>query len=273
MKIAIIGKAKTGTTAIHAAVSGSAPAPQHVLFEPKTPEEIRPALEGSEPVTAKVIFEHWKNRLPELAEMLEAGGSAAFDKVVFIKRDPRDEIVSRMLYFVFPMFEQGNINRDQMERWKAVLQAKDNDKNLPFRDICKKFSDIFSVDIESNVLMHAVEDTKIYQEFLTSVNMPFHVIFYEDFIDDDLKNLSKYLGYNVRKYNVQPEFARVRRTAGYGDWKNMMTESDVQFLRAASGSIFSDFGYWDWRCGCAVDNNTSYAGYVERIVGSKFAKY
>lgn len=269
MKIAIIGKAKTGTTAIHAAIAGSAPGPQRVLFEPKTPDEIRPALAQGEPVTAKIIFEHWKQRLPELADLLEGRDPAAFDKIVFIKRDPRDEIVSRMLYFVFPLMQQGGIREEQIKRWRDVLYAKDKNCDITFRNICKQFYEIFGIDIEKNVLNHAIEDTRTYQNFIKSIHQQYFMISYEAFIDDNLGDISSYLEFHVQKYDVNPEYAQVRRTAGYGDWKRMMTPSDIEFFKGMAGNALKEFGYENWDTTDSPETKTSYADYVDRIVGSQ----
>src|SRR5215210_8065320 len=103
MRVVIYGLAKSGTTALFYLVKGALAPDAVCLFEPRAfdPRALRPRqlarLLGRvrEPdVLAKV--------LPfRPSEPADAASFSGFDKQILIVRDPRDRVVSRLLYGVY----------------------------------------------------------------------------------------------------------------------------------------------------------------------------
>jgi hypothetical protein len=86
MKILIAGLAKTGTTGLLYLIANSLGRSRKLLFEPKVcPPEAK--ADGGD-IVAKVL----------LGRQLDAGSFAHFDKKITIFRDPRDRMVSSILY-------------------------------------------------------------------------------------------------------------------------------------------------------------------------------
>src|SRR3989344_2209096 len=88
--ILILGFSKTGTTALYYKLLNSLPANTKGLFEPK---QFVPELEDDKrPLLAKVIVDSYLNN--------DIDSFNNFDKKILIIRDPRDRLISMLLYFL-----------------------------------------------------------------------------------------------------------------------------------------------------------------------------
>src|SRR5262249_54419578 len=96
----VVGLAKTGTTVVARTLQRTLQIPSFCM-EPKDLKEVeRPA--NCDRLVVKIIFDHWLDRLDELARACGGGGTALVPTVIFVVRDPRDELVSRLHYFLTP---------------------------------------------------------------------------------------------------------------------------------------------------------------------------
>ena len=89
MRILIAGLAKTGTTALLYLLKNSLPSVDEVLFEPKTCDA--DWLAGHPNALAKVILD----------KQLRVADFMAFERKITIVRDPRDRLISALLYGQF----------------------------------------------------------------------------------------------------------------------------------------------------------------------------
>ena len=117
--VLVMGKAKTGTTVISKTIQKSLPGEVEYHLEPRKTDFFASAklLQRDCSHVVKVLFEHWGNR-PNLRYAIVYGETGvAFEKVVFIVRDLRDELISRLLYWARPHSRNSILKDQQIEQW------------------------------------------------------------------------------------------------------------------------------------------------------------
>lgn len=235
MRCLIAGAAKTGTTALLYAVAEAMG--QEGGAAPAVYMEERIATFGALPAhaAAKVIFEQEGG-----AALADFG--AAFDRRILLIRDPRDTLVSRLLYLV--------ANRPALlgdlpylRSFGAELRAKQRDP------AALALLDLAPLRAPSAVLDIALAATRDLAAFAQRHRDDWFVLRYDDLVGGQLDALSAYLGMPVRAGTpVDPTYARVARTKATGDWRHWFTASDVAQLRPLFEPVMRDLGYADdWR--------------------------
>ena len=103
LNVLVMGPAKTGTTVISKTIQHSLPGAQYHL-EPKRALffERGAHLRSKSSQVVKIIFEHWAQAPRLRSAIVHNELSLKFDKLVAIVRDPRDELLSRMMYVIHP---------------------------------------------------------------------------------------------------------------------------------------------------------------------------
>jgi len=234
--ILVCGAQKSGTTALLYSIAAALGGPQRIHFEPGAPEHV--SLGGAAHNLCKMV--------------LGAGAIDAFipifprfDKRVFIVRDPRDVLVSRLLYMVR---DQSFIfDPERLQRLLTALAQKEaNVDALDVVDLARLIGELEGQPdyLERSIDM-ALQPMRVWQQ----VGEHFHRLRYEDFVGGDTDALARYLGFSVSS-NVQvPEWVqRVGRTKSGGDWRNWFTANDVDTLRERFAPYLEFFDYpdeWD----------------------------
>jgi len=232
VKILIAGLPKSGTTALFYRIKNSLHPGARLLFEPGHYEEL--PEDGRRTVLAKALLDK---------EGSLKNGYSAFDRKVLMIRDPRDLIVSDLLY----------------SSWSA-----------PFREDRNKLAEFIGLLRRKEVFPHQVSvldilelrarlngqpsprKTRIYSRKFSGA-AAFHdasgnykLFRYEDMIDGKFADLEEALGF---KLDGRPEegetLARVARTRGYGDWKNWFLKEDVDYFRPMLSEYMKRYGYPD----------------------------
>lgn len=232
MKYLILGNAKSGTTALFYAIASSIGDAKHYFEEPLSSLQSMPAN-----AIAKILFETVNPHEIDICNQL-------FEKKVAIFLDPRDNLVSRLLYSVAAKPIASNDDLiikliDLVER----KQKSPSDVNLT--EIIHLLQGDKGVE---QFINEALDSFKKLREFIKKSNGWF-LLSYESFIDRDLNALSKYLGITVNKdFYITKEYSRVTRTKLYGDWKNWFTPGDINLIRpmikdALAGTLYDD----DWQ--------------------------
>src|SRR5688500_13798519 len=127
MRILIAGQAKSGTTALYYALKQTLPRKYTCLFEPHSTT----AAAGDRHVLAKVLIN----------PTLRPDAFETFDRKILIVRDPRDNLVSRLLYAVFDreFFADDGKVRVFVER----LERKRRDPaGVPLRELLQVLGDL-----------------------------------------------------------------------------------------------------------------------------------
>lgn len=271
MRILVVGKAKTGTTLIShllaSSLSGS-----RVLMEPKSSLEFyKNVIPFGGDEIFKIIFEHFISKLPELSEIINNDKQEnSVDKLVFIKRDVRDEMVSRLMFFSRAL-PPNELQAPNWRKWISLLEEKERSPaDQSFYSLCCKFQELFAINAWENVLMH-VREAVVFDEFIEKqVKRDFFTIRYESVVKNDTKDLSDYVGAKIAKRAEEirlGDLEYTKRTGSFDNWRRYFTDDDVEILRPILTSELNDDCYDDWRLerpGALPAEH--YSGYVERMV-------
>lgn len=265
VKILVIGKAKTGTTVVANTIKESLPK-SRLVMEPKSPREllITSGADKDNSVT-KVIFEHWDQR-PRSRNALVNGELIPFDKVVFILRDPRDELVSRLVYFVVAWNDRNPGNDDKVGQWIGLLKRKErNPSSISLLEMAKHRDAIFG-----GQFMKSLNLVRVYSDFLARRPVNSFVVRYEDFVRNNRKELEDYLelGPLLPASGLPDHYTR--RTASFGNWKCFLLQEDVDYIQSKFGKAIEECGYADWNLETASSLDAEhYSGYVEKLLAKR----
>jgi hypothetical protein len=243
--VLVIGKAKTGTTFLAKAIQNSLD-DCSLVMEPKDAAFIfdRYGVEPSGNEVAKLIFEHWTTKSNLMSALLADELPIKFSKKVIIVRDPRDELVSRLLYLVKPLRDQGKLNEENLPAWLQTLRdLETGDNTVSFLDLIKKADELFKTDFLASFLIYLDKFSSYYDSKPNSV----FAIRYEDLIDHRIDHLETYLGFKVNFDIAEDEYIkRTKRSSSYDSWKAFFRAEDVEYFQPILQGFMEKIGYKDW---------------------------
>ena len=256
----IVGAAKSGTTAVFYAVAKTLPNPILFFEEPLNSLGALPTV-----AVAKTVFlEH------ETEAVIREVGKA-FDKRIAIIRDPRDNLVSRVLYEIA---DRPDLLRDDtvIGKLMASLERKQNsprgvDLLYLIRLLCPD-ADAF--------IEEALSCSARMGRFIESNKADWFVLRYEDFVAGAVQELSAYVGSGVdHRITVDEQYQRVARTRSSGDWRNWFTETDIALLKSRIQPVMMQLGYGsDWALSDSpVIPPEHGAAYLKRLVDERRRQY
>lgn len=276
MKIVIFGLARSGTTALFYKIKTSLPPHTVCLFEP--------LLFDPRAVNMKRIKSLlFHRREPDvLAKVLpfrpndpaDTDSFSVFDKQILIVRDPRDRLISRLLYGVY--HSDFCRHDDKVKTFLEALEQKEADsRSVPVKILLAIFADLngekFSLD--EWVAAHSHHAIRKPLDFHNR-HQDMFLFKYEDLVDQKFGCLEEYLGLTLNgKASVAAEFSRVTRTKGYGGWRDWLTPEDVEYLRPVLQPFLNRFyPKADWELSPSPLIPAEYSSrYVERIVNDRRA--
>jgi Sel1 repeat len=239
-KIEIIGNAKTGTTGLFNSVRAPLRAKYPdalLLFEPRTSSLGRLSRHNVPfSLLAKAMVN--KNGI--------AIGYKAFTHHVLISRDPRDTLVSQLLYLPLQPYGVRSAGQKRLDEMLSLLHDKERDPaSHSFREVFERSIALMDRDkewtwekyLERFDVAERISDR--YECFLFK---------YEDFTDNRLDALSSYLGLHVEPIvpdSVEVQNGHVVRSATHGEWRNWFVADDVEFFRPLFKRYMDTFGYDD----------------------------
>lgn len=236
MKILIAGLPKTGTTALLYLIANSIGKEPLLLFEPKVCPVGLESKNGD--VLAKVL----------IRPGLSANSFAHFERKITIFRDPRDLIVSGLLY---SQYHASYLNDDGRVRiMRECLERKESSpSSVPIREILEVIGKV--TGNPDRAVKHRENMGKMlarFDDYVATIVDGF-LYQYEDFVSGKYGSLERYLGIPMSgTAEVPDKLKRVARTKGYGDWRNWFTPEDVQDYRPMLASWLEKYGYdaQDW---------------------------
>lgn len=276
MKIVIFGLAKSGTTALFYKIRGSLPGGAVCLFEPRSFDpralragRLRRLLTGRRPpdVLAKV--------LPfRPSGGVDAESFSSFERQILVVRDPRDRLISRLLYVVYhsAFYRQD----ERVCEFLRLLRRKEADpRSVPVRALLETFAELngeqFSFEgWAADYAQHSVRAPLDFHDGHPDL----FVCKYEDMIDGRLAGLEDYLGLRLSgDGSVPAELGRVVRTKGYGNWRDWFTAGDAEALRPVLRPYLERYYGGDgWELSARPSIPAEFgSGYVERIVNERRA--
>lgn len=232
MRVLIVGEGKSGTTALLRSISSAIGQP-HEIFEPA--RMTKPDLEPSSLVVKKLLL-NWKATETDLL--------ADFDKRIFIVRDPRDRIVSHLLYDAYNKAD--GLNPEQRDKWLKLLERKSQSpERIPLVHLINAWWRLS----KSDLLSHYVRSLDRSTGFMRRVGDQFFTLRYEDYVDGQFAAANEYLGVDLATGVVQGSESRVSRSSTYGEWRRWFTDVDVEVFRPMTHEWQRQNGYdhRDWK--------------------------
>lgn len=235
MKVLIAGLPKSGTTGLLYLIFNSLGQRPKLIFEPDTCPS---GLDGARHVLAKVLIK------PQLHQETFQG----FERKITIVRDPRDRLISALLYSQY--HSKHLDNEEYMAAVLSCLQQKEQD---PARvSINKVLSTFQQKPAKDNLLQKQKKQIEkhlsLLDNYLTAMSDSL-VYKYEDFVSENYQPLQEFLGQKLKgKPQVPNRLERVCRTKDSGNWRDWLTEEDVRILKPAMDPWLERFGYdsKDW---------------------------
>ena len=263
-KIVIFGPYKSGTTALFYKIKNSLQGDIRTLFEP---DEYVP-VEGDDKrwVLAKTIL-----GVEDGPRRVKCETFMEFQKKVCLVRDPRDLVISGML---FTIQQEPSLYNDDESMLKILKILRQKEKSPESISVCGLFR--YIIEASAN---HRFEDVvgwiaRQYRwllEFERQLQNHF-LLKYENFVDGKTKGLEDYLGLPLKgKGVVDAVHDHVPRTMGYNNWKNWFLEADIDFFKPLFEEYIRYYGYaggWELnrRKMIPVEHCSEY---VERTVNKK----
>lgn len=265
MNILVIGKPKTGTTVISKNIQNSLPNASYYL-EPSEEKFFLsyPKANGSKLNVVKVLYE--QNTKGMLQKVINNDYPFKFDKIVFIIRDPRDEFISGLMYWIFNhIITVQELNISHIEEWKELIKQKEmNPRSISAIHLFEKVLEILGID-NKNSLQNQILFFKDYYHFIQKLNH--FVLKYEDFIQFKIGSLESYLGFPLLNSRDVGFLKRTHRSGNYNNWKTFFTDQDIKFFRQHLEKEMLEVGYTDFELS-PVDtlNEQHYSIYLNKLI-------
>ena len=234
MKIAIGGRPKAGTTALFYKIKNSLAREPRLLFEPERYDP-DPADEDRG-VLCKFL----------IGNLASAGlaSFSGFDRKILVVRDPRDRLISEMLYSKFhaPYASDPAKCEEMLELLRQKERRPDSISVLELILRDQRLRGRTRV-LETDILRGIQAAQQPLREFIA--RQPDYFAFkYEDMVADRFSSLERYLGFPLQgSSEVDRRVGRVVRTKASGDWRNWFLPNDVAAMRALLNPDLERLGY------------------------------
>ena len=225
MKIMILGLGKTGTTALlHKVAAGL---PRGRAFSGGKPGKYIGDYENA-------VYKHTYNarKGKDFELYREHLRNEHYDRKIWVARDPRDAIVSKMLY----RWHRGYAgHKKQYQTHLSLVRQKEKDpRSIPFYEIYRYTGYNGWPMTREEVLQ---EEQSCYQEmskFVSGLGEDWFLFNYDDMIRKNFEALSHYLGFRVKADTEVPRpYGKVVRKKSIGDWRHWFTQADIEFFKPA----------------------------------------
>lgn len=236
--ILILGAAKSGTTAlfyaIRSALTGGLGLKVEGNFEPVDADDILQYLRTS--------ADDVKLVKALLGPILRRGSllSEQFDRRIVIYRDPRDNIVSRIVFILTRLFPLSE--REKIAEAKELLRQKEQSPGtISIVSIVKELARLSGrtellEEMRSNATLPALMKRRHGDQYFM---MP-----YDDLVNENFSSLSTYLGFQVTgRFETDERHAFVARTKTSGEWRNWFLDEDVAYFASAVADDFRLLGF------------------------------
>ncbi len=215
-RILVAGLAKSATTALWSRIANSYPWRYHKYFE------------------GNYTGQNKKNMICKqlIGRNFDLSRFEHFDKIIWIVRDPRDRLISYVLYRVFDFGYDDDVFLREL---LTLLRQKETDPDSVSLMELARIMDLHA-NLESAFFKNDADIPKDQGIILT----------YEDFVDGRLEAVEEYLNRTLHgTSDVPKKLSRVARTTAYGFWRDWFTAADVDFYKPLFLSFMERYGYDD----------------------------
>jgi hypothetical protein len=233
--VLVLGLAKTGSTGLYNNIKAALARSEHdyyFLFEPTRPEPLHNIRRYAPqmPILTKVMIA----REPDLD--LPYGH---FPKRITLVRDPRDMVVS---FLLFRPFIRADVPWEKVEPFVAAIREKERDP------AAHSVQSLHALADELGLASYRLERVVEYMEWQEALIDRHHVctVRYEDFIVGQLDAVNDHLGFAVdNRTTTSPWLDHILRAAGSGDWRHWLTPDDISFYGPHLARYMKRFDYAD----------------------------
>ena len=236
-KLAIISQTKSGTTALYYKILHSL-TNQNVIgvFEP---EQLSiPTDKEYDYLLVKALIHN--------NTTLDLNSIFRFDKLIYIVRDPRDWLISRIL------FEMRGVQiapkPQAVEQVIELLRQKETKpKSISMYDLMSILAK-YTMHNTDNMIAWIRNQQLWLAGFEQQLQIHDHILFYyEDMIDNRLNKLEQYLGFSLLagESQVEKDHQHVIRSKSYGNWKDWFVESDINYFKPLFSHYIKQHAYPD----------------------------
>jgi len=242
-KALVIGMGKTGTTIV-ASVIWNSIVPARLELEPLNVAFFEKRGKSHDRLVVKILYEHWMERHWLLTGIVRGETGFRADRTVALIRDPRDALISALMYMPFQRVVNG-ARKEQIDQWVRIVGDKEaNPERYSVLDLIEHLNRIFDAAFVPDWYF---ENFLRYARWMAGNTDYFHPLRYEDFVAGKTSELSAYLGIELSSSReVDPALRRVARTRQSGGWRAMMLPKDVAYWRARYDNALATHGYFDW---------------------------
>ncbi|OIJ18525.1 hypothetical protein BKP45_13240 [Anaerobacillus alkalidiazotrophicus] len=244
MNILVVGKPKTGTTVISKNIQNSIPNASYYL-EPSNERFFLsyPPENGNKLNVVKVLYEQYTKDI--LQKVINNDYPFKFDKIIFIIRDPRDEFISSLMYWIFNYIRTVKEPKlSHIKEWQELVKQKEiNPGSISAVQLNEKVVEISN----RNFLQYQILFFKDYYNFLQKLSTNHYILRYEDFIQYKIGSLEKYLGFSLLSSRDVGHLKRTNRSGNYNNWKTFFTDQDIKFFRHHLEKEMANVGYTDFQ--------------------------
>ena len=262
VKIVIFGQYKSGTTALCYKIYNSLPPETRLLSEPVN--YIPQPFKSYPAELAKVILGYVDGH-----EVANYNSFMGFDKKIYIVRDPRDWLVSGLLFLIQqnPSIYQNDENLGSV--LSLFKQKEEDPESISFTSLLEYVLNLIPGESLGKVTEWMKDQQNWIYGFESRLGEHYR-IGYEDFVDGELEGLEEYLAFRLTgEAEVGERNSHVPRTKAYGDWKNWFLPEDVEFFKPLFAEYMERYGYTDdWGLNEKREIKHEHCtGYIERTTG------
>ena len=260
MRVLVVGMSKTGTSGLCYRIAGAMESKPHILDEPGS---IREGDLAHENIVVKMLTNPGTKR--KAAIFADESFERHFDKKVMIVRDPRDTIISRVLYqAAFHVIWEWDASR--ITAYLDLLRRKE--QNPRSVSMLSLFNDILAP-------RSIYDGFESIVQFSRTRGTAYFCVRYEDFVRNKLEGLEEYLGIGLGRNSevVLPKSRqRVARSKASGQWRSWFTEEDIRFFKPSILPYMKELGYQcdDWKLHARPSILPIHASvYVEKVMDER----
>jgi hypothetical protein len=263
----VVGMNKTGTTIVASVIKDSIEG-AHLYVEPGSVAFFEKCGKTNFPRVVKILYEHWMQRPFLLTGIIRGETGFHPDRIVAIVRDPRDALISALMYSAYERVVEG-ASKTQVDAWVEIVREKEaNPEKYSVISLIDKLNRIFNISYSPDWFF---ENFANYSAWIAGNSDYLYILKYEDFVAGNTAALSAYLGMELSgSREVDPTLQRVTRTKRSGDWREMMLPEDVAYWRERFGNALATYGYSDWEIHPERSDPAGGSDYILRITAEAF---
>jgi len=228
MNILIYSLAKSGTTALLYTIFNASKKHDKFVFEPFSLSQVDYSSENL--LVKSVYANRWKDDQKYFNR---------FEKKILLVRNPLDRVVSSLLYL--PYNGDGFTNDNNTKRYlNCLLDIVSSENTLA--DLDQLFSEITG---RPSVITTTIKQSNVMVDILKSEQgKQFFPFKYEDFVSDNLSDLSEYLELQLQSdVEVGALHKRTKRSGKFNEYQKYFNQEQVEHYANALESFSKSFNY------------------------------